>query len=1772
MTSGAGIFFLQTESAAQVNWTGGGDGTQWSTPLNWSGSVVPGSVDAAVFGTTGASSQIGLTANQSVGKITLTADSTISRIIGSSGGSAVTLSLAGNGGLLLENLSATQSLTLAPMVTGGTQPMSVSLAAGTIHTLAGGINVGADMSGAAFTKTGAGTLTLTGTNSYTGTLTISAGSVQIGDGGSTGTPGNANIAISSGTSLIFNRSGSVSTGFSLSGSGTLVQAGGGTTTLSGSSSFSGPVNITAGTLHLGNSGSIGTGAIAISTGSTLQVTRDASTYFLGNLLSGNGDLVKTGNGLVVLTSASPFTGTTTVQAGTLAVGATGGTHSLIGGGSIILQSGTTLEQWPINGSYTMSNTISGDGGVSLTSGGNTATLSGANSYTGATRINTGVLAVSSLGNGGSPSGIGAASSAATNLVLSGGTFRYTGTATSTDRLFSVGTAGGFLDASGTGAVEFTNTGSMGFNGQTGARTLILTGSSTAANSLSPVIGDNSGATTLSKRGTGTWALGGANTYTGATSLINGGTLVISKLADGGVASSLGAAGAGAANLTISDASTVRYAGSGDSTNRLFAIGSGGGTLDASGSGAVHFTSAGTIGDGGTTVARTFTLGGSNTADNTLAAVFANNGSTNLLAKTGAGKWVLTGNHTYTGTTTISGGTLQFGAGGTSGAPGAGNISNNGSLIFDRADAITLAQIVAGSGSLTQAGAGITTLTGTNTYTGATTISAGTLQLGNGGTTGSLATSSITNDGTLVVNRSNAVTWSTPVSGSGGFTQAGAGTTTLAVSPGYSGLTTVSAGKLQSSVSLAMPTSSFTVATGATLATNGTSTWIIAGLNGAGTFENGAASGNTVVTVHGAGTFTGLVRNGATAALSIVKTGTGTQSLDNANTFTGSVAITGGVLSTSSLAHGGTASGIGSASSAATNLVLNGGTLRYTGSGASSDRRFELGANGGSLDASGSGALNLTATDNLSFNGPSGGARTLTLDGTSSASNILAARIIDSDSPTAVVKNGSGTWALTNSNTFSGGTLLNDGVLRISSSNAIGTGSVTFAGGSLEATQSMSISNSLVVNDASNGVTVSAGVLTINGAISGSFALHKDGPGTLIIAGGSNAVPTIVNNGTVQGSATNAGTSIALSTPAAMFEFNQSTSGTYGGIISGPGGIALTGSGGLTLTGANSFDGDTIVSGGVLTVLTNAALGSTSGGVAVQSGGTVELKDGVAIGTETIQLNGSGASGQSGALVSTTGTNSYAGSVIAATNASIAALPGSTLNLSGGLVKNGTVATLTGGGAITISGAGISGASPNSDLVVDGSGTTVTLNTSNSYNGPTFIQNSGTLVLGISHALPTSPRTDLNLNTDGVFNFNGQSDTVASLTGDATGTVRNASIGSTSTFEIATAGGSSTFSGTITGTNGGAQGDVSLTKSGSGTQILDGANTYSGGTTITGGTLQIGSGGSTGQIGAGGITNNAELKIQRSGTVTLSQAITGSGSLAQSGASTTIVTGDNTYSGGTTITGGTLRVGNGGLTGTLGSGSITNDSQLEIQRSNDITLGQAITGTGALTQSGPGNTTLSSNANTYSGGTIISNGTLVASNTTPGTSATGSGTVTVQNSARLAGTGRLAGDVTFQTGSKLLIGNLLSDSQGQDIEFAGGLASTGAFEARFDLFSNFGTGTLNSSLAADQILISGSDRLIDLDIHLVLSDPTTLLNWAAGDSWQIWTWGGISGGNRSLSIASLTAPPLPGGLYWNTSQLNTNGIISVAFVPEPNRVALLMTGLLTILMRRKRTVC
>lgn len=372
----------------------------------------------------------------------------------------------------------------------------------------------------------------------------------------------------------------------------LVKAGSATLTLTGANTFTGGVNLSAGTLGVGSNTALGTGTLAVTaTGTTINITGTAATLANNITLpnaTGRVSFVTPNNSLTTLngtisggvasTSTTAVTGTEWFFQGGASGQNTGqlrlnGDNSAMQGtinvqrGPLLLghanAAGSTLLYLDSNlppagviqlmGNFTVANNVriqSGavnalgvDGSLSaglsglITSNGalgiskvgtGTLTLSGNNTYTGTTTISAGTLSVASLANGGANSNIGASSNAAANLTLNGGTLRYTGVAGSSDRAFTLGVSGGTIDASGSGALVLTSTTATALSGTDTARTLTLTGTNTGNNTYAGVLGNNgTGATSLAKSGAGTWVLSGANTYTGATT-VTGGTLALGE--------------------------------------------------------------------------------------------------------------------------------------------------------------------------------------------------------------------------------------------------------------------------------------------------------------------------------------------------------------------------------------------------------------------------------------------------------------------------------------------------------------------------------------------------------------------------------------------------------------------------------------------------------------------------------------------------------------------------------------------------------------------------------------------------------------------------------------------------------------------------------------------------------------------------------------------------------------------------------------------------------------------------------------------------------------------------------------------------------------------------------------------------------------------------------------------------------------------------------------------------------------------------------------------
>jgi fibronectin-binding autotransporter adhesin len=347
----------------------------------------------------------------------------------------------------------------------------------------------------------------------------------------------------------------------------------------------------------------------------------------------------------------------------------------------------------------------------------------------------------------------------------------------------------------------------------------------------------------------------------------------------------------------------------------------GGTISASNSSALG--SGGLSFDGGTLTTTTGMVLTKNTTLNAGGATFAlSNGFFTLngnvsgaggLTKNGTSILTLNGAHTYTGSTTISGGILKFADNGATASTIATSglaIASGAKVIFENSQ--TYAGTVTGAGVLEHDYTGTTILTGAASHTGGTNIVGGVIQLGNGGTTGSLSGNvALSGGGTLAFNRSNATSFGGVISGAGSVTKSGAGTLTLSATNTYDGGTTINGGLVNfaslgnfGSGTIALNGGGLQWATGNTLDVTASSQFNRVLGAGGGTFDT---NGNNV-------TF-GSALSG-TGALS--KAGSGTLTLAGTNTYEGGTNLPGGTLSISSAAN------LGSGT-----LAINDGTLRNT---------------------------------------------------------------------------------------------------------------------------------------------------------------------------------------------------------------------------------------------------------------------------------------------------------------------------------------------------------------------------------------------------------------------------------------------------------------------------------------------------------------------------------------------------------------------------------------------------------------------------------------------------------------------------------------------------------------------------------------------------------------------------------------------------------------------------------------------------------------------------
>ena len=610
---------------------------------------------------------------------------------------------------------------------GGVTPTSTTFNHSLLdYTVGGGAIGGAG----GLAKSGTGILTLNAANTYTGDTAITAGTLRIGNasalGAGTGLPDGTTISAGATLDLggVSNGANSAAGSERITVSGTGVGGNGAIVSSSAiATPFIGVRYLTlAGNTTLGfsNRWDVGSGTAAnnafvgggydltfLGTGATAQ----ASLNFLGetdlgdinvnlgsdpltNILYLQGDTtlgqpgktatVSGGSTLHFFTNVTPTTYDKKIALDNGLLNFNKGSFTFNLPGTISLTNSNTITSNVSSTNVISTNEISGTG--SLTKAGpGVLTLSGANTYSGLTSVEGGVLRITAAGAlGGTAGGIvvnGTNSGAATNprLELSGGI-------TVTGESATLRGNGNFLGAlqSQSGSNEWAGTILIDAD-------LTRIGAAAGASLLvSGAIDDGAGDYRLMYRVGDTAAsvtLTGANTYTGITSIVGTGPVIVGSLnsvVGGSPSSHLGAPVSAENGKIIIGTTTVngtlRYVGAGETTDRTIQVGENATTPVAGDTGGAAIENDGTTGAlvfsaptfniptdavTGTSPARTLTLGGSNTGANTVSGIIQNNlvaGSPTAavnLAKTGAGSWTLGGVNTYTGTTTIDNGTLAF---------------------------------------------------------------------------------------------------------------------------------------------------------------------------------------------------------------------------------------------------------------------------------------------------------------------------------------------------------------------------------------------------------------------------------------------------------------------------------------------------------------------------------------------------------------------------------------------------------------------------------------------------------------------------------------------------------------------------------------------------------------------------------------------------------------------------------------------------------------------------------------------------------------------------------------------------------------------------------------------------------------------------------------------------------------------------------------------------------------------------------------------------------
>ena len=676
----------------------------------------------------------------------------------------------------------------------------------------------------------------------------------------------------------------------------------------------------------------------------------------------------------------------------------------------------------------------------------------------------------------------------------------------------------------------------------------------------------------------------------------------------------------------------------------------------------------------------------------------------------------------------------------------------------------------GSRSLDKNGAGTVILSGTNTFTGGLTLTAGIVSISSNNNLGASSGGLIFNGGTLQVTQN--------VIGTRAITMTGAGTFDVAI-----GKTMEESGVISGNGALSLTSFGTLILSGS--GSNGTGSTNIAGLlsiRGTVSLGTGNVAFNTGILELGNSNFT--------RALGIAA---GQVNMSNSSGFAAygadRVVNLGGSGATVTWASGNflTAANavlyLGDFTADHTVDFQNGINLN------AATRSFQTLRGVGSVpEAKLSGVISGTGTSNFSLDGVSGyaagsvilsnGSNSYAGTTTVNAGNLLLTANATGTAGNTVLGSGSSEILVGNtSGAYDAGLLTNSAVtisrnIRAQSGN---TGVITLGGNSSSAsTFSGSIflgtnsgaGKSVTLTATSGGTTTFSGVIQDATSVSGPGLVTKSGAGTIVLSGvNTYAGGTSIDGGTLSisqssnlgantgGLTINAGTLeittgfstnriFTFTNAASTVQVDSAQTFTIASAIIGGGTLNKTGAGKLVLSGANTYTGAMVIAGGIVDIQNALALGTSGGGTTVNSGAELDFETSVAVGAEFVTLNGSGTAG-SGALRNVSGNNSLSGSITLGSASMIGSDLG-TLSLSGGISNGGFTLTFEGAGNTTESGS-ISGSG---DLAKSGSGT-LTLTGGNTYTGSTTVAG-GTLVVANGSGSALGGTSSVLVNWGGTF--------------------------------------------------------------------------------------------------------------------------------------------------------------------------------------------------------------------------------------------------------------------------------------------------------------------------------------------------------------------------------------------------------------------------------------